>query len=105
MDDCCQWCFKSLIHLFIVALVVSFAYVIWVIEAPVTDDIGLSSTKDYKVDMLDFYISHHPAFYGLSRLGHSAGLVEKDKLAHGLLDLIREAGDTAPDVFVHPLYV
>lgn len=87
------------------AIVVSFAYVIYIIEEPGSDNKGIGQTSASHIDMLSFYISHHPTFYALQMAGHKAGVVKKDALIDGLLDLVKANGDNAPQVFIHPLYV
>jgi len=60
--------FKHLIHLFALTFVIAFAGMIYIVQDDTTDDMGLEKRDIKQIEMLDFYISHHPVYYGLSKV-------------------------------------
>lgn len=57
--------FKSLIHIFAFTFVVSFMGMVYLVQDDKTDNMGLRQNDADSVQMLEFFISHHPAYYGL----------------------------------------
>jgi hypothetical protein len=59
--------------------------------------------------MLDWYISHHPVYYGLEQIGKKLGVIdEKKNITDGLMkyaNLNKKDDDSMVGSFIHPLYV
>ena len=109
---CCQSCmvgiFKHLIHLFALTFIVSFGGMLYLINDDKTDDMGLRTNEVKQVQMLDYYISHHPMYYGLTKVGQQIGLIEESKnITDGLMKLAAkyQREKEVPNIFIHPLYV
>lgn len=99
-NTCCENCFlglfKHLIHLFIIAIVLAFVCMSYIVIDQNTDVIGYERSSfslqtnqiNQNAQMLDQYISHHPLYYGLNKMGVDYGYINKENnITDGLLKL------------------
>jgi len=69
VENCIVSVFKHLIHIFCFTIILSFAMMLYLVEREKTDNMGLKDTQLSQIDMLDYYVSHHPMLYGLNKIG------------------------------------
>ena len=75
--SCCELfltsVFKHLIHIFMVAFIIAFAGMLYIVSGDKNDNMGLGDDAVSQIEMLDSFISHHPTYFGLSKLAETVG--------------------------------
>lgn len=71
---------------------------------------GLRQNEVDNVQMLEYFISHHPAYYGLKNFDKFSELMGvQQNITDGLMKLAinqkKNRNENIPNTFVHPLYV
>ena len=119
--SCCEvflnFVFKHLIHVFLVAFIIAFAGMLYIVSGEKTDNMGLGDDTVQQIEMLDNFISHHPMYFGLSKLAEAVGpkgIKETTNTTNGLMKYSgvmqqwkenAEKKNAAPGFMIHPLYV
>lgn len=81
-----------------------------IVSGPETDESGISEDTKNEISYLDFYISHHPSYFGLIKLGDKLGLINEKNMTNGLYQYVKNMVKSkdervAPYFMPHPLYV
>jgi len=66
----------------------SLAGMLFIVSDKKTDNMGIGEDEALQINLVDAYVSHHPVYYGLKKLGENFGskeLKETMNLTNGLM--------------------
>ena len=106
VDRCLFAFLKHLIHVFVAIAVASFVYITWLLIAHDHDFDKYQVQGSRASSSIAVLLRYHPAYFGLTKLGQSAGVNVSASLQK--LNIFRDAFTDIRDdrfVIIHPLYV